>query len=261
MRWPQGFLLLAALTVAACSSNTAIRAGAGGSGGRTIGTDGAMALGGAGGQGEDAAMSVPTDATLASEDGTQDTQQSGAGGIVGLGGAIGSGGATSSGGFRGSGGIIGSGGNRADARVDLVHDSADTSMVGDTADASTGAEANPAQCPTAFGLGEGRACPLTQGTCDYPEGRCACLSCAPDGGIGESSSYWHCRAWTDVPAGCPARAPALGSSCSFDGGLVCDYDQCCGGPALGPSMQCSGGAWQQDLLLMGGCACVIRRCP
>jgi hypothetical protein len=121
---------------------------------------------------------------------------------------------------------------------------------------------NPPACPAAFGTGEGGSCPVTTRgqTCFYDQGGCGCISCRSDGG--SSVNEWHCRAWnaSDVGAACPARRPLLGMACgSVPDGTVCDYDQCCLGPSLGQSMQCSSGAWTPAF--SGGCACGIPLCP
>jgi hypothetical protein len=127
--------------------------------------------------------------------------------------------------------------------------------------AAQGCAQNGAACPATYGSGEGAMCPAMNLSCDYAEGRCACLACAPDGGVqnGYTGGYWHCRAWNDVAAGCPTPRPRLGSECSAPEGVVCDYGQCCGGPSLGPSALCAGGVWRE--YASGGCACAIRLCP
>ena len=127
--------------------------------------------------------------------------------------------------------------------------------------AAEGCEQNSAACPVMYGSGEGARCPANNLSCDYAEGRCACLACAPDGGVqnGYTGDYWHCRAWKDVAAGCPTPRPLLGSVCTAPEGTLCDYTQCCGGPSLGPSMLCAGGVWR--VYVSGGCACSIRLCP
>lgn len=45
-------------------------------------------------------------------------------------------------------------------------------------DAAPEIHPNAPGCPTAFGVGEGSACPVTDSTCDYPEGRCGCVRCS-----------------------------------------------------------------------------------
>jgi hypothetical protein len=123
---------------------------------------------------------------------------------------------------------------------------------------------NAASCPGSYGTGENGACPV-QSTCDYAEGRCGCLSCTLDGGPGTeggiTGAYWHCRPWNDpgIGAGCPSLRPLLGTPCSLTEGTTCDYGQCCGGPSLGPSLECSGGIWRE--YVNGGCACALRYCP
>ncbi len=114
-----------------------------------------------------------------------------------------------------------------------------------------------ASCPASYGAMEGTTCSLQQASCDYDEGVCACIECVPAGG-GTLSGYWHCRAWNDVPAGCPVPRARLGTPCS-DEGLTCDYDQCCAGPAVGYRMRCTGGYWQS--YVDTGCACATPTCP
>jgi hypothetical protein len=127
--------------------------------------------------------------------------------------------------------------------------------------ATQGCGQNQAACPGTYGIGEGAACPAMNLSCDYDEGRCACLACAGDGGVqsGYTGGYWHCRAWKDVAPGCPVPRPLLGSACTVQEGTLCDYDMCCSGPSLGPSALCAGGVWRQ--YAGGGCACAIRLCP
>ena len=252
-----------AIAFAACSSSNIPTGGAGGTIAGTGGLAGQTSA--EGGSGFDAMGSDVADAPQASPDGPQDLGPLAVGGSSDSGGATGSGGVSGLGGATANGGSGGTGGSSIDAASDFsnpaVHDAAlDSSVDSTVADAKTGTDTNPPLCPATYGAGEGRACPL-QGTCDYSEGRCGCLPCAPDGGFtGQSSSYWHCRLWTDISAGCPARSPVLNTACSVDG-LACDYSQCCGGPSLGPGLQCTGGRWQLDPLLIGVCSCAIRLCP
>ena len=91
----------------------------------------------------------------------------------------------------------------------------------------------------------------------YSDAVCGCLPCLDlkNGGV---RGTMHCRLRTDVQAGCPTPRPRLGDACSTEG-LICDYTQCCGGPSLGPSMQCSGGYWHS--YSSGACACPMRICP
>jgi hypothetical protein len=112
-----------------------------------------------------------------------------------------------------------------------------------------------ASCPASFGAMEGAACAVAQPACDYDDGVCACLLCEAPGG---TSGYWHCRAWNDVPAGCPVPRARLGSPCDHDG-LTCDYAQCCAGPAIGYRMRCTDGYWQS--YVDTGCACAEPTCP
>jgi hypothetical protein len=112
-----------------------------------------------------------------------------------------------------------------------------------------------AQCPATFSsLANGAACPASDLTCEYEEGICGCLPCAGDGGFTQA---WHCRPYTDVETGCPVPPDRLGTSCSQEG-LMCDYHQCCGGPSLGPSMECNHGIW--SVYVDTGCSCAERQC-
>lgn len=123
----------------------------------------------------------------------------------------------------------------------------------DVPDATCGARA--ATCPASYGASEGMACSPSEPACDYDEGVCACILCEAPGG---TSGYWHCRAWNDVPAGCPVPRALLGTACS-DEGLRCDYAQCCQGPSIGYRMQCTNGYWQS--YVDTGCACAFPTCP
>lgn len=115
---------------------------------------------------------------------------------------------------------------------------------------------NPAGCPASFGSDEGGACPETLGICQYQTGACGCESCLqPDAG---SQFFWRCRPWSDIPAGCPAPAPAEGSACGLPDGTVCDYARCCDGPPLGPNLKCMGGSWQSYVDTTCSCASI---CP
>jgi hypothetical protein len=113
---------------------------------------------------------------------------------------------------------------------------------------------NAVACPSTYGVSPDASCPLTEGTCDYDAGRCACVPCTTDD-AGQSGSYsqWFCRAWSDVqayaddagaelslPNACPANRPLLGTAC--DAGFECGYDACYG-VSLGPYEWCSYGTW------------------
>lgn len=121
-------------------------------------------------------------------------------------------------------------------------------------DATCGQRA--ASCPAAFGDNEGMTCQTSQATCEYDQGMCACIGCQSPGG--PDSGYWHCRAWTDVPAGCPVPRARIGTACS-DEGLQCDYDKCCSGPAIGVRMECTDGVWEP--YVDTACACAFPTCP
>jgi len=106
---------------------------------------------------------------------------------------------------------------------------------------------HPSPCPAAFAsIPSGGACPAGatpfQTACDYPEGRCGCVSCFGDASA--SGTMWSCRAW-DAGAGasCPARAPLAGSACSVPDAF-CFYGGC-GEISIGSDLQCEGGYWQE----------------
>jgi hypothetical protein len=132
-------------------------------------------------------------------------------------------------------------------------------------------EAAGAACPPSFATDAG-ACPpgTTARSCDYAEGRCACVSCMPADGDVERTE-WTCRAWTDVGtfilddagnivaappdvAACPPVPPHLGSACATS--AICGYDSCTG-VSLGWYEWCSGGTWaigpQTDLCNLRAC--------
>jgi hypothetical protein len=115
-------------------------------------------------------------------------------------------------------------------------------------------ETRAAACPARYGDTEGAACSVSL-DCEYDEGVCGCEPC---GGPVVGSGYWHCRPWTDVPAGCPVPRPHLGDACSVDG-LRCDYTACCGGPSLGARMTCQAGYW--SAYVDTACFCAFPACP
>ncbi len=99
---------------------------------------------------------------------------------------------------------------------------------------------NALGCPASFADAKGLCADATLRQCDFTEGRCACDPCA---GAATTMLAWQCRAWSDVPAGCPAQRPLLGTSCG-SAGLKCSYAVCCGLVDLGPRMECTDGRWQ-----------------
>ncbi len=127
-------------------------------------------------------------------------------------------------------------------------------------------------CPSSFTPDAG-PCPLGAGahSCDFAEGRCACVNCDPADG-GAERAEWTCRAWSDVatmelddggglvevphPGECPPIAPRLGTYCT-DTKVICGYDSC-GGVSLGWYEWCSDGTWavgpQTDLCNLPVCA-------
>jgi hypothetical protein len=129
---------------------------------------------------------------------------------------------------------------------------------------------NPTCCPSTFEAYAGHSdgpstCPF-QGSCTYPEGRCACVPCVVGGGGGcglqdfcggdggeasSAGSTWLCEPWPEPP-GCPWPRPLLGTACSVPETVYCGYGPlCCGYVGIGdPSMACIGGYWN---VFPGGC--------
>jgi hypothetical protein len=106
---------------------------------------------------------------------------------------------------------------------------------------------HPSPCPVSFAsIPLGGACPMGaspfQTTCDYPEGRCGCVSCFDDAGA--NGTMWSCRTWdAGAGSGCPARAPLAGSACGTPDAF-CFYGGC-GQISIGDDLQCEGGYWQE----------------
>jgi hypothetical protein len=116
------------------------------------------------------------------------------------------------------------------------------------------APVNPAACPAAYlTLHPASACPIAGGklSCDYTEGRCACIPCTDEGGL---SAEWGCRPWDgaialgsyapDASASCPADLPELGAPCDYPDQTLCQYAAQCVGVSLGHSVACADGYWQ-----------------
>ena len=100
------------------------------------------------------------------------------------------------------------------------------------------------ECPPTFGAPDAAALPVwRQLVCTYPEGTCSATQLC----MNEDGSYsyaWVCRAWTDVPPGCPVPRPLFGTTSCPDAALFgCDYSGCCGTPAIGYSEECVQGVW------------------
>ena len=74
--------------------------------------------------------------------------------------------------------------------------------------------------------------------------------------IAPQSTEWACRAWADVPSGCPTEPPVLGTACG--GSVGCDYEDPCGVSFWG-SYVCTGGAWAHSQFA-GDVACVSHAC-
>ncbi len=97
---------------------------------------------------------------------------------------------------------------------------------------------NDVSCPVSFGdVSVASVCPTAGVTCDYTEGRCACLACNPTG------LNWRCRAWAEgLNTRCPSDRPLVGSRCDDLEGIQCRYDDGCL-VSLGPDLVCFGGLW------------------
>jgi hypothetical protein len=124
---------------------------------------------------------------------------------------------------------------------------------------AAGCGVNAPTCPGSFtARADGTACdPSASSTCDYSEGRCACVAC----GYGQSSQgTWQCLAWSAGAQGCPTPRPELGTACSAtQEGQECFYDFVCSGvPAGGPDMKCTSGVWRETA--NGEASCVTSLC-
>jgi hypothetical protein len=115
---------------------------------------------------------------------------------------------------------------------------------------------NPPECPKSFAaVKNDSACPIANDSCTYPEGRCACDSCASDSPNG-GTQQWKCETW-ETPVGCPEPRPLFGTSCSNEG-QECDYGPaCCDDANIGPAMTCAGGYWTDSA---EGCECGVALC-
>lgn len=122
---------------------------------------------------------------------------------------------------------------------------------------SPGCGTNAASCPAAFGAMEGQRCDRTSApSCTYAEGVCGCIECQSDGAF---SAFWHCRTWSDgASSDCPWPRPLAGEACNATG--YCAYDACCGGPAMGPLLECRDGVWLQAAV-DPACSCRFAACP
>jgi hypothetical protein len=121
-----------------------------------------------------------------------------------------------------------------------------------TSDASCAG--NPPACAATFAdVPAGQACPVDD-TCTYPEGRCACDSCATsDPNIG---TQWKCQTW-DTPAGCPEPRPLLGTACGSEGQDCAYGGSCCSDVNVGPDMLCQSGYWVEN---GDPCECGVEMC-
>jgi hypothetical protein len=110
-------------------------------------------------------------------------------------------------------------------------------------------------CPSSFtARAEGASCFKVTLACDYPEGRCGCLLCEVNA---ENFGFaWSCRRWDSGGPGCPARAPAPGSTCA-NAGQECRYAASCSVP-VGDDLECRDDTWQAATPQP---ACGYRMCP
>ena len=114
---------------------------------------------------------------------------------------------------------------------------------------------NPASCPPTFAAAQTGSCTAAANlSCDYDEGRCACV--CPEG---QTAATWACRSRDDVQPPCPALRPLAGDGCT-DEGLMCNYAKYCGESSLsfGPPMVCQHGYWRFGP--PGGGACGTPAC-
>jgi hypothetical protein len=115
---------------------------------------------------------------------------------------------------------------------------------------------NPASCPATFAAAQTGSCTADAHlSCDYDEGRCACL--CPDG---QSAATWACRSRDDLQPHCPSLRPLAGDGCT-DEGLMCSYDKFCSESPLsfGPDLICQNGYWAFGRFRGGG-ACSMPAC-
>jgi hypothetical protein len=120
-----------------------------------------------------------------------------------------------------------------------------------------GCGTHPSPCPTSFdALAPGSACPGSLGSqsCDYPEGRCGCVSCSEPNSTAQGM-MWACRKWDSGGPGCPAVAPLVNQPCSTPE-LFCYYSGC-DGISAGDDLECFDGVWQPRGI---GGSCIIRVC-
>jgi hypothetical protein len=86
---------------------------------------------------------------------------------------------------------------------------------------------NDPGCPAKYAdIMNGGSC-TGPGICDYPEGRCQCVTHCGGRPPPDASSFWSCVV---ASAGCPSPRGGnrLGTSCQTPG-LTCDYTACCNG--------------------------------
>jgi len=90
-------------------------------------------------------------------------------------------------------------------------------------------------CPAYGTIDSNQKCTVASQNCDYTEGTCVCTS-DPGGPPIGNGPVWSC---TPITPGCPAPRPVLGTGCSVDPSLTCDYGACSGGVAE----SCVNGTW------------------
>ncbi len=115
---------------------------------------------------------------------------------------------------------------------------------------------NDAACPASYGsVPVAKACPTQGLSCDYAEGRCACVPCNPSDPTA-SAIAWRCRAWSSgLAAGCPSERPLLGSRCDVDR-FGCAYDDACR-VSFGPDLVCFNQVWTPRIGAPRTCAAPV----
>ena len=118
-----------------------------------------------------------------------------------------------------------------------AHDSSThDSSTHDSSTHDSAVEAGPT-CPATEPTG---TCTVNDEVCSYTGAACICTFGAPP----TNMLHWSC---STLATGCPATAPAVGTTCSH-ANLVCDYGACMGGTQV----ECTGGKWVTDVPVCPG---------
>jgi hypothetical protein len=222
--------------------------------------------------------------TLSVDGGAGTTGGAGSGGTTGGAGSGGTTGGAGATGTAGSGGAVGGGGGSGrdpmcpasvpvqgascNVSVTCEYRGADTTHECSTMASCNGSKwylsppaagcgTHPSPCPATYAtLAEGAACPTgLAGSCDYDEGRCACLPCFTSAGA-QNGMLWTCRKWDSGGAGCPPLAPLAGTACGTPD-QFCYYSGFCG-IGVGSNYKCTDGYWRSQFGPVGSCA--LRMC-